>query len=112
MVKSYINEYFGTPAAVEAAVRMFDKVFRARYNVYGGHREATFQNADGEYVVQMSYTADWTEGEMLRLFPEYSIKSIQKTFWEKMHRSPLDFEFSDWGVREIPSLEAWRSGKC
>ena len=116
MKRTYVKQFFGTSEAVETAVRTFDQVFRMRYNVYGGRREGSYKTADGEYTVVMSYTADWAEGDMLRLFPEYTAKGIERTFYHLTLRRKLP-DTADWYfycdvIKEITDLEAWRSGKC
>ena len=35
MKRTYVKAFFGTNEAVETAIRMFDRFFRRRYNVYG-----------------------------------------------------------------------------
>ena len=94
MVRTYVKQFFGTNEAVETAIRTFDKVLRMRYNVYGGRREYSGKNADGNYEVVMSYTADWMDSDrMAYLFPEYTIDGIVRTFHRRMWRMP---DGDDW----------------
>lgn len=80
MVKKYMKQFWGDPEAVEAAIRVMDQVFRRRYNVYGGRREYTGKDPEGNYTVVMSYTADWVDHPyMLQLFPEYPFRSIERS---------------------------------
>lgn len=106
---TYIKHFFGTPEAVEAAVRTFDQVFRMRYNVYGGHREGTYYTEDGDYNVIMAYTADF--GDMGGLFPEYSALGIDKTFYYWMRRHPLNEDFGSNNLVLVKDLKAWREGR-
>ena len=94
MKRTYVKVFFGTNEAVETAIRMFDRVFRMRYNVYGGRREYSGKDADGNYEVIMSYTADWMDSDQMRhLFPEYTIHGINRTFNHRMNRMP---DTDDW----------------
>lgn len=94
MKRTYVKAFFGTNEAVETAIRMFDRVFRMRYNVYGGRREYSGKDADGNYEVIMSYTADWMDSDRMRyLFPEYTIHGINRTFNHWMERMP---DRDDW----------------
>ena len=94
MKRTYVKAFFGTHEAVETAIRMFDRVFRMRYNVYGGRREYSGKDADGNYEVIMSYTADWMDSDRMRyLFPEYTIHGINRTFNHRMNRMP---DTDDW----------------
>lgn len=115
MKRTYVKQFFGTNEAVETAIRVFDKVFRARYNVYGGYREASYKNTDGEYTVIMSYTADWMDSPRMQyLFPEYTIHGIERTFYRMTSDLPdtADWYFYCDVIKEIPNLEAWRRGEC
>ena len=115
MVKSYLKAFQGTPEAVEAAVRVFDKVFRMRYNVYGGRRESSYIDGEGEYVVIMSYTADWMDSPRMQyLFPEYTASGIERAFNYRTRKMPdrKDWYFYCDAIKEVPSIEAWRRGEC
>ena len=115
MRRSYVKQFFGTNEAVETAVRVFDKVFRERYNVYGGHREESYKTADGEYTVIMSYAADWMDSpRMIDLFSEYTAKGIEKSFNYRTHNLPDTDEWYFYcnTIKEVPNIEAWRQGKC
>lgn len=90
MKKTYYKTYFGTNEAVEAGIRKFDQVLRRMYNVYGGHREYSYKNADGEYQVTMSYTANWNG--LSNMFPEFRIQSINKRFAIEAARLPKEIE--------------------
>lgn len=114
MKRTYVKQFFGTNEAVETAIRVFDRVFRARYNVHGGHREGSYKTADGEYTVIMSYTANWMDSpRMTYLFPEYSAKGIERTYdhlTRNLPDTPNWYFYAD-VIKEIPSLEAWRRGE-
>lgn len=115
MKRTYVKQFFGTNEAVETAIHLFDRVFRAKYNVYGGRREGSYKTADGEYTVIMSYTADWMDSSMQMLFPEYTAKGIERTFYHLTLRHNLP-DTADWYfycdvIKEVPNLEAWRKGK-
>lgn len=113
MVRTYVKQFFGTNEAVETAIRTFDKVFRMRYNVYGGRREYSGKNADGNYEVTMSYTADWMDSDrMVYLFPEYTIDGIVRTFHRRMWRTPYGDDWWADVIKEVPDPEAWRKGEC
>ena len=114
MKRTYVKQFFGTNDAVETAIRMFDRVFRMRYNVYGGRRESSYKTADGEYTVIMSYTADWMDSpRMTCLFPEYTAKGIERTFYHWTGKMPdtRDWYFYCDVIKEVPDVEAWRRGE-
>lgn len=112
---TYVKQFFGTIDAVEMAVKTFDKVFRARYNVHGGRREASYKTPEGEYTVIMSYTANWMDSPQMKyLFPEYTIKGIEKTFNHLSMKIP-DTEncyFYCDIIKEVPDVEKWRKGEA
>ena len=94
MKETYYKAFFGTPEAVEAAVRKFDQVLRRMYNVYGGHREYSGKNAEGDYEVVMSYTANWNN--LSNIFPEFRFQSINKRFAVEAARLPKEIEENFW----------------
>ena len=77
MIRKYYKAYYGSHEAVEAGIRKFDQIFRRMYNVYGGKREYSGKDADGNYEVVMSYTANWVEVSFL---PEFTIEAINHRF--------------------------------
>lgn len=111
MRQTYVKQFFGTNEAVETAIRIFDQVFRMRYNVYGGRRESSYKTADGEYTVIMSYTADFSDWN--GLFPEYTAYGIERTFyyWTRKMPDTNDWYFYCDKIKEVPDVEAWRMGK-
>lgn len=83
----------GTPEAVEDVIRVFDKVFRSKYNVYGGHRDTSYK-VMGVYHVVMSYEAEWNGDPGMRaLFPEYSWEGVKKGFYRQALRLPDTEEY-------------------
>ena len=76
--------FTGTPEEVEAMIRMMDQVYRSWWNVYGGHRDASWTNEEG-YNVIMSYTASY-------IF--YNIYDVFKVVWHKMSRANMTREES------------------
>lgn len=94
MKRTYIKAFFGTNEAVEAGIRKFDQIFRQMYNVYGGRREYSGKDADGNYEVIMSYTADWDDLD--GLFPEYRIESIARRFYLEACRLPKEYNDNFW----------------
>lgn len=114
MKRTYVKQFFGTNEAVETAIRTFDKIFRARYNVYGGKREGSYKTADGEYTVIMSYTANWFDSARMQyLFPEYTAKGIERTFYHVTRNVPEEgnYYFYCDVIKEVPDVEAWRRGE-
>lgn len=55
---TYKVQFNGTVQDVEAMIRVMDKLFRQRFNVYGGKRLTSYKDAAGYHVV-MSYNAGW-----------------------------------------------------
>lgn len=94
MMRTYIKTFFGTNDAVEAGIRKFDQIFRRKYNVFGGRREYSGKDADGNYEVIMSYTADWSD--MNGLFPEFLIESINRSFNYEACRLPREYNDNFW----------------
>ena len=46
---------------IETCARALDKIVRRWYNVYGGKLVKVRKLANGEYFIQMEYTAYWNE---------------------------------------------------
>lgn len=114
MERTYVKQFFGTIEAVETAVKIFDKIFRMRYNVYGGRREASYKTPEGEYTVIMSYTAHWMDSPRMQfLFPEYQARGIERTFDHWTFRLPdtAEWYFYCDVIKEVPDVEAWRRGE-
>lgn len=83
----------GTVEAVEDVIRIFDKVFRSRYNVYGGKREESYY-INGTYFVRMSYEAEWNGDPGMRaLFPEYSWEGVKRGFYRQTLHLPDTEEY-------------------
>jgi len=55
---TYKVQFNGTVQDVETMVRVMDKLFRQRFNVYGGKRLTSYKDTKGYHVV-MSYSAGW-----------------------------------------------------
>lgn len=55
---TYKVQFNGTVQDVEAMVRVMDKLFRQRFNVYGGKRLASYKDSKGYHVI-MCYSAGW-----------------------------------------------------
>lgn len=55
---AYKVQFNGTVQDVETMVRVMDKLFRQRFNVYGGKRLTSYKDVTGYHVV-MSYNASW-----------------------------------------------------
>lgn len=97
MKRTYVKVFFGTNEAVEAGIRKFDEVLKRMYNVYGGRREYSGKDADGNYEVIMSYTADWMDSDLMRfLFPEYTIGAINRRFNREADRLPMPIRDDFW----------------
>ena len=79
----------GATEAVEDVVRVFDKVFRSKYNVYGAHRDNSYKLM-GVYHVIMSYEAEWDKDP---LFPEYSWAGVKRAFYRQALRLPDTEEY-------------------
>ena len=107
MRATYVKQYFGTIEAVETAIKMFDYIFRLRYNVYGGHRDESHKTADGEYEVTMSYTADWfSTPQLLYLFPEFTAQGLEQTFyrWTSWMQDTDDWYFYTTPIKEVTDI--------
>ena len=91
MVRTYVKTFFGDPRAVEQAVKKFDQIFRQWYNVYGGQRQDSGVDSDGNYEVVMYYTADW--GTFNGLMPEYSMAGLEHAFDRATNRRPYNEDF-------------------
>lgn len=97
MRRTYVKVFFGTNEAVEAGIRKFDEVLRRMYNVYGGRREYSGKDADGNYEVIMSYTADWMDSDQMRfLLPEFTIGAINRRFNHEANRLPMPIRDDFW----------------
>lgn len=87
---SYKVQFNGTVQDVEAMVRVMDKLFRQRFNVYGGKRLTSYKDANGYHVV-MSYNTGrfWvTFEDLLRASYRkiYNMKWIQdESYMEMRH---------------------------
>lgn len=60
-MKTYKIVFYGPYEEVEHCVRLMDEIFRGWYNVHGGHRNGSGKDENGEYRVEMSYTAGWNQ---------------------------------------------------
>lgn len=97
MRRTYIKTFIGTHDAVEAGIRKFDEVLKRMYNVYGGRRECSRKDADGNYEVIMSYTANWMDSDRMRfLCPEYTIEAINRRFNREADRLPIPIRDDFW----------------
>lgn len=68
--------FCGTVEEVETMVRIMDHIFRRWWNVYGGHRDASWHNEEG-YNVVISYTASY-------IF--YDLHDMFKVAWRAINR--------------------------
>lgn len=100
-MKTYAKQYFGDHEAVELAIRIYDRIFRKTYNVYGGKRALSEKDSDGNYHVIMLYSADWNDFD--GLLPEGSPKGIDKRFNHKMSDIPENVDELVWWdvIKEI-----------
>lgn len=93
MKKTYIVSVQGTPETAERAVKLLDRVFRWRYNVYGVYRERSSYDAVVDTMtIDVLLTADWSDSPRMQyLFPEYTIDGICRTWYRLMsHEHALD----------------------
>lgn len=88
MKKQYTVTVMDIPENAERAVQLLDRVFRWRYNVHGVKRlTSAFDRTTGELSIVVSLTADWMDSpQMQRLFPEYQIDGIKRTWYALMDR--------------------------
>jgi len=93
MKKTYIVSVQGTPENAERAIKLLDKVFRLRYNVYGVYRyRSSYDAVTDTLTIDVLLTADWMDSPWMRnMYPEYSIQGIRRTWYCLMNREhPLD----------------------
>lgn len=88
MKKQYTVTVMDIPENAERAIRLLDRVFRWRYNVYGVQRKtSTFDRKTGELSITVSLIANWIDSpRMQHLFPEYQINGIERTWHALMAR--------------------------
>lgn len=88
MKKTYIVSVQGTPETAERAIKLLDRVFRWRYNVYGVYRERSAYDAVVDTLtIDVLLTADWMDSPRMQyLFPEYMPKGIVRTWYRLMAR--------------------------
>lgn len=88
MKKTYIISIIGTPETVEQAVRLLERVFRWRYNVYGVYRyRSSYDAVVDSLTIDVMLTADWMDSPRMRsLFPEYTPQGIIRTWYHVMNR--------------------------
>ena len=86
MKKTYIVSIQGTPETAERAVKLLDRVFRLRYNVYGVYRErSSYDAAADALTIDVLLIANWMDSPRMQvLFPEYTIAGIRRTWYHLM----------------------------
>ena len=86
MERTYIISVQGTPESAERAVKMLDRIFRQRYNVYGVYRDRSAYDAVVDcYTIDVLLTADWSDD---RLTPEYRPTAIYKAWINRLMDDP------------------------
>lgn len=90
MKKTYIVSVQGMPETAERAIKLLDRIFRKRYNVYGVYRErSSYDPVVDTLTIDVLLTADWMDSpNMRRLFPEYTPQGIVRTWYHVMNREP------------------------
>lgn len=85
MKKTYIMSVQGTPETAERAIKLLDRAFRLRYNVFGVYRErSSYDSVVDTLTIDVLLTADWMDDpQLVRLFPEYQPKAIVR-HWHNM----------------------------
>lgn len=88
MKKTFIVSVQGTSETAERAVKLLDRAFRLRYNVYGVRRERSAYDAVVDTLtIDVLLTADWTDSPRMQyLFPEYQPQGIIRTWYWLMNR--------------------------
>lgn len=64
---------------VETCARALDKIVRRWYNVYGGKLVKVARLGNGEYFIQMEYTANWDESGLW-----YNWEAIRRGWYHKV----------------------------
>lgn len=104
MKKTYIVSVQGTPETAERAIKLLDRVFRWRYNVYGVYRErSSYDPAVDTLTIDVLLTARWMDSERMQyLFPEFQPQGIYRTWLKVLNREPAldDVEVGD--LVELP----------
>ena len=85
MKRTYIMSVQGTPETAERAIKLLDRAFRRRYNVFGVYRErSSYDSVVDTLTIDVLLTADWMDHpELVYLFPEYQPKAIIR-HWHAM----------------------------
>lgn len=104
MKKTFYISVQGTPEAAERAVKLLDRVFRWRYNVYGIYRKSSSYDAVvDELTIEVLLTANWMDSPRMQyLFPEFQPKGVIKTWYRVMAR---EHALDDVAVSELVETE-------
>lgn len=103
-MEAYKIRVQGTPETTERAIRLLDRVFRWRYNVYGSRRIGSGYDAEAqEYYIEVLLIADWMNSpKMVYLFPEYTADGIFHT-WNRL--TCREHELDDLYISEMTKVE-------
>ena len=89
MKKTFIVSVQGTPETAEQAIRLLDRAFRQKYNVYGVYRDrSSYDVVTDTLTIDALLTADWMDSPRMQyLFPEYLPQGIIRTWYKLMERN-------------------------